>query len=305
MGEGVGGPEGGFIKKALDSVNRLRLLERIRAKLGNTEECRVWEKLLAGTDVVLNSPWGQSEFKANRGIRQGAVESPMFFAAITEWILLDTISKYGWKNFVTTYPDLQLTQTAYMDYVMLWDGSSIQVQERVRQLALEFAEWGLAVNTKKCHLYVSLRHQGPSSITVNGVRLDAEPKLSVMGVDFRVGGSVHELLQGTWQKAKKKFWANKHLLCANTPIRGRMRMLDRVVGGAALWNCAAFFPEPLALEAINNLLYQFTIWMLKPRKSNLETVSEYHFHFLTMHHPLAPKTITTYTSTFNSLKTHR
>ena len=38
------------------------------------------------------------------------------------------------------------------------------------------------------------------------------------------------------------------------------------------------------------------------RHGGLESVSEYHFHFLTMHHPPAPQTITTYTSIPNSPK---
>ena len=199
------------------------------------------------------------------------VESPLFFAAIVE----DTITQHSWRKAVSTYPDLLLTQIAYMDDVLMWDGTTAEIEVKVHQVAETFRTWGLKVNIQKSSLYTSDKHTRPSFIIVDGQRLDAQPSVNVMGVEFGAGTGVHGLLQGTWQRAKGKFWANKHLLCANTPIKGRMQLLNQVVGGAALWNCAAFFPEPVALEAINNLLYQCTIWMLQAEKGNEETWATY------------------------------
>ena len=208
-----------------------------------------------GSSAILQSPWGSSTFEVGRGIRQGAVESPLMFAAIIEWVLQDASNRYQWNTCTSTYPDLPLTQTAYMDDIILWDGNTQELQLRVKQLGDEFALWGLSINLKKCSLYVSPLHQGPNYIEVNGSKLCAQPSINIMGVNFSVGASTHELLQATWQRAKGKFWANKHLLCAKNPLAGRMRLMDRVIGGAALWNIAAFFPDPTTMEALNNLKF--------------------------------------------------
>ena len=258
------------LMKAFDTVDRKSLLLRLRDKLGNTEEYRVWEWLLSGSSAILQSPWGSSTFDVNRGIRQGAVESPLMFAAILEWVLDDASNRYRWNSCTSTYPDLPLTQTAYMDDVMIWDGHTQELQLRVEQLGKELALWGLSINLKKCSLYTSPQHRGPNYIEVGGKKLYAQPSINVMGVEFHIGASTHELLQATWQRAKGKFWANKHLLCASTPLSGRLQLLDRVIGGAALWNIAAFFPDPTTMEALNNLQVQFVIWMLHPRKAASE-----------------------------------
>ena len=51
------------------------------------------------------------------------------------------------------------------------------------------------------------------------------------------------------------------------PIGARIRMLDRVIGGSALWCVSAFAPEPAALQAVNLMLYQCVLWMLGLRKT--------------------------------------
>ena len=74
------------LSKAFDSVKRSKLLMKLRSKLGNTEEYRVWEGLLNGTQASLQTPWGTNNVKVGRGIRQGAVESPRLFGALIEWV---------------------------------------------------------------------------------------------------------------------------------------------------------------------------------------------------------------------------
>ena len=258
------------LSRAFDSVNRERLVLRLREVLGATEEARAWERLLTHTSTLLCTPWNTSQFTTGVGIRQGAVESPMIFAALTEWVLAETIAEFQWKPSIATYLDMELTQGAYMDDVVLWEGNTKELQVKVVQLQGKFREWGLHINIAKCSLYTSPKHQGPSRVTIDGIELKAQESVSVMSVEFRVGAGVLELLQPIWQRAKAKFWSISHLLRAKTPIAGRIRLLDRVVGGSALWLVAAFAPEQNALEAINHLLYQFVIWMLRPRKHATE-----------------------------------
>ena len=234
--------------KAFDSVDRRMLLDRLRQKLGNTEECRVWEGLLTSTNVILSGPWGQSTFESNKGIRQGAVESPMFFAALTEWIMEDTIEKHAWNQSVSTYPDLHITQAAYMDDVLIWDGTTTGLQSRAKQLADTFAAWGLRVNMTKSCLYTSPKH-----IQIDGTTLTPSPTLPVMGVrapSRHMAKCQEEILR---EQAPS--------LLVNTIGR------ENADAGAILWNSAAFFPEPL--------LFQFTMWTLRPKKANDEPWPEY------------------------------
>ena len=68
---------------------------------------------------LLCSPWDQTGFAVRTGIRQGAVESPLFFALIMEWAIQETITRYKWEGTVSACRDLHLTQLAYMDDCIL------------------------------------------------------------------------------------------------------------------------------------------------------------------------------------------
>ena len=225
---------------------------------------------MIGTKCTLRTAWSQSHFPTNVGIRQGAIESPLFFGVLVEWILDDTARRFAWKPGVCSYQDLHVLQVAYMDDLLIWDGNTHQVQKRLRELQIVFAEWGLTINLSKCSLYVSASQTGPTYIQIDGVTLKAQPTINVMGVNFRVGATVRELMEPVLQRAKAKFWSIRHLLKAKTPLGNRMRILDRIVGGAAMWCVAAFSPENTALQALNQVLFQCVTWMLGLRKGDHE-----------------------------------
>ena len=229
---------------------------------------------MIGTSCTLRTSWNQTSFPTNAGIRQGAVESPLFFGVLVEWIIEETAVKNQWEPGVSTFPDLQVLQAAYMDDLLIWDGTTDRVQQRLRDLQHGFAEWGLSINIAKCSLYVSPKHKGPCSINIDGVMIQAKPSINVMGLEVCVESNVRELLQPVFQGAKAKFWCIRHLLKTRAPLSHRLRILSRVVGGAALC-IAAFTPETSALQAVNQLLYQCVIWLLGLKKGSFEDWSDF------------------------------
>ena len=234
-------------RRAFDSVIRNKLLARLFQLQGNCEEFRVWERLMIGTTCTLRSPWGQTTFGSTVGIRQGSIESPAFFGVLVEWILSDLVRDKKWRNYVSTYRDLQVTQAAFMDDLLLWDGRSSEILDRYKDLENAFAAWGLHINPEKCSLYCSPRHEGDSFIQLGDHTLYAQDFIEVMNIPFRVGANTQELLQRVWQKARDKFWATRHLFLSDTPIGNRIRLLDRIIGGCILWCSSAFSPETTAL----------------------------------------------------------
>ena len=256
--------------RAFDSIDRNCLLGKLFAKLGDCEEYRVWERLMTGTTCTLQSPWYQTTFETKAGIRQGAVESPAFFGALIEWALEDVGKAQGWKGFVSTYQDLCLDQVAFMDDLIIWDGTTVEVQRKLDDIIQGFAAWGLRVNVPKCSLYVSPRHVGKNFIKVGDHILTPQKEFHVMGIPFRVGANSQELLQPVWQRARSKFWALRHNFKSSAPIQSRIKMLDKVIGGCAMWCICAFAPEPAALQALNTLLFQMVLWMLGLRKRDGE-----------------------------------
>ena len=253
--------------KAFDSVRRDALLAKLFCKLGDSEEFRIWEHLMMNTDCTLLTAWAQSRFKTDVGIRQGAIESPYFFSLLVEWVIEEVSQQPSWRNSVSTYQDLKLTQAAYMDDLLIWDGDCRGLEQRYALLRDGFAKWGLRINPSKCSLYTSPKHKGAAQVHLDGVTLLPPP---VMGIPFQVGANSNDLLQPTWHRAKHKFWSIKHILCAKTSIGKRLKVLARVVGGCALWIVSPIPPEKSALQSINMVLYQCILWMLRLRKRDEE-----------------------------------
>ena len=92
--------------------------------------------------------------------------------------------------------------------------------------------------------------------------------MTIMAIQFKVGANMLELLAPIFEASRRKFWALKHILCARTPLAGRMKLCQSVVGGAALWCVAAFNPEHQALVNVNRMMYQMVVYMLRVRRKN-------------------------------------
>ena len=127
-------------------------------RLGNSEEYRVNEVLFTSSTCALQSPWHSSKFPTQRGIRQGATESPYMFGLLVEWIVTGVAVRHNWGSKVSTYPDMDLSQVAFMDDVYMWEGCCRLLERKANQLRQDFLEWGLDVSPNKSGLYLSPKY---------------------------------------------------------------------------------------------------------------------------------------------------
>ena len=228
------------LEKAFDSLDRGKLLERLELKLGSGAELNCWKGLLKDVTGLLQTPWGSSRVPMMRGIKQGGVESPVFFAHIAELVLAETIDTYSWRSMPPLFPDLPPEEMMYMDDGLVWNSRVEVVQLRAQQLSVEFAKYGLKLNPRKCQLYVSPNTPGHHRILLNGVRVEAVEQLQVMGLSLRVGISVYELIAPAASRARAKFWELRHIFRAKGNMRQRSRVMQRVVGATAYGSFVRF-----------------------------------------------------------------
>ena len=234
------------LEKAFDTLDRGALLQRLEEKLGEGAELNCWKGLLRGTVGHLQTPWGSTDLPMRSGIKQGAVESPTMFAWIAELALSDAVTKHGWHSGQRLFEGLQSEEMLYMDDGMIWGGELVVIQNRVAQLSAELTRYGLKLNPLKCQLYASPKIAGDRSIRVDGVRVEASQSLEVMGLVLRVGASIYELASPLAARARAKFWELKHIFRAKGgSMKQRARVMQRVVGGTALW-CVCCLPPDAA-----------------------------------------------------------
>ncbi|CAE7637766.1 NLRC3 [Symbiodinium microadriaticum] len=249
------------LEKAFDTLDRGSLMQRLEERLGPGAELNCWRELLRGTVGHLQTPWGATRLPMTRGIKQGAVESPTLFAWIAELAMSEAISKYGWHNTDRLFEGLQSEEMLYKDDGMVWGDSPHTVQGRVAQLASELSRYGLRLNPKKCQLYASPKVEGERAILVEGVRVEAADTLEVMGLVLRVGMSIYELASPLASRARAKFWELKHIFRAQGgSMKQRARVMQKVVGGTALWCVCCLPPDAATMTMLNSVQLQLMVW---------------------------------------------
>ncbi|CAE7460434.1 pol [Symbiodinium sp. CCMP2456] len=257
------------LAKAFDRVDRRTLTNRLRQRMGMTPEFRCWYNLLRGTDAVLQTGWDSTVIDMQDGIKQGAIESPSFFSFLAETCLHEASARFKWTDQPRTFSGLDLDNLLYMDDGLQWSQGIQGIESRVAQWGVVLQEFGLRINAKKCQLYCSPFHNGKRTIRVQGELLYATEDLHILGMTFRVGITPSETIAPLLSKARAKFWGGlRHLLRAKTPIGGRVRFMERVLGGTVLWPLAALPMDRASLGLINSLQLQMCIWLMRVAKRN-------------------------------------
>ena len=158
-----------------------------------------------------------------------------------------------------------------MDDGCIWARNAEDLSRKLQEWAQALLQEGLLLNPDKCKIYFSPYMAGPREVRVNETVVPVLDVFTVMGVPFRVGACASELLASFFQRVRDKFWSLKHLLRASTPLKGRIKLLDRVIGGMVLWCLASIIPDRSALILLNSLQLQLTMWCMKVGKRTNET----------------------------------
>ena len=143
------------LEKAFDLVSKPSLMKYIKSKIGKSFEARCWQRLLNKSEAHLHTAWGDSTLQLNNGIRQGAVESPLFFTNLAEWTLEETARRYSWPREDALLRGLKITELMFVDDATLWQSSLPALAKRVEQWMTVLRESGLRINLGKCQLYCS------------------------------------------------------------------------------------------------------------------------------------------------------
>ena len=241
------------VSKAFDKLSRPALLERLLSKLGYNKIYRAWHNDLAATVGIVQSPWGSTELDIWSGIRQGAVESPAFFAAVADWSMLDLIQEL-WRTHLSSFTNCRLLVS------VLWmipsSGRPLERWSRVLLTLLStlFRDGVFPSTLPKANCMSLL-------MLVTKV-LEPSDYLMVMGLKFSVGASAVDLVGPLLARARDVFWGLKHFFLGKAPLGGKLSLLYKVVLGSFAWCIGAIPPDNAALHAVNSYLYQMVAWCM-------------------------------------------
>ena len=99
---------------------------------------------------------------------------------------------------------------------------------------------------------------------MDGTRVEATETLEVMGLVLRVGMSIYELASPLATRARAKFRELKHIFRAKGgSMKQRAKVMQRVVGGTALWCICCLPPDATTMTMLNSVQLQLMVWLLR------------------------------------------
>ncbi|CAE7390465.1 unnamed protein product [Symbiodinium sp. CCMP2592] len=265
------------ISKAFDSLSRSRALTHLKSNLPDHmyQEYHCWERLLAPGVATIRTPWGEGRVSQTRGIRQGAVESPWLFGVAMECALHEAQNHPQWPRQLGAAPDLSIHELLFMDDSLSWSGNKRDLGLKYHILREALSRWGLQVNPKKTAYYQSPYVTEKDPICLDGVDIEPSSSMEVMGVVLQVPLKPSSLLNSGLAKARKKYFASRHIFECRGPLKERLKTFQMAVGGAALWYAAAAPPSPQALGAANALQQELVARMAGFKRRPDETWLEH------------------------------
>ena len=229
-----------------------------------------WAGLMSEVTGTLQTPWGCTPLAMPSGIKQGAIESPSMFGFIAETALEETRVAEKWSELPRLFEGLEEEECIYMDDGCLWSSGVGVMQKKIQAYARHLQDYGLSINLEKCQLYCAPRCVGASKIRLGGAELSASPTLEVMGLHFKIGVTVMELIAPLATKARNRFWEIRHILCSKGGLSKRIRTMQRTAAQAGLWCLSALPPESGGLGYMNAVQLQLIVWMMRLRRGPSE-----------------------------------
>ena len=239
------------IRKAFDSVRRDRLGEQIAAWCngGDCDATACLIDMLKANDLLFSLPWTNSHVTSDRGVKQGAGESPTLFSRLLDSILMDMGEAK--EPILAGFKEQGL---CFMDDALLWQGSIKGMQALLDRLAPRLRHFGLVVQPLKCQCLI-VGDIAPEPMHVGDVEIRPQTSaqhISVLNLPMGLQATDLDILAALMAKARAKYQSVRPLLLTQTALGKRLALLDKTVLGSLRWALASIFPSSQCQQVLNH-----------------------------------------------------
>ena len=215
-------------------------------------------------------PWGTTSISQTRGVRQGSIESPFLFSMCMEAALLAAQSDAAWPVGTGIMEGHPMPELLFMDDGVLQAWSRPDLELKAKLLIRELAKWGLELNPEKCTYYRSPYAKEDGPLRVHTHLLQPAPSLQMMGISLTVPLRMADLPRPAIQKARRKYFALRHLLESKTSLKERLKLFEKTVTAAATWCASIMPPNTNTLQEMNSAQLELVARMLGNKRRDGE-----------------------------------
>ena len=272
------------IRKAFDSIRIPRLLAFIARKLAaRPKEARLLIEMVCHLGVHVEFLDQQLLVRQSNGVKQGAPESPVLFAALIAELANEVAEEFnmakpqeepGWE--------MPFNLATFADDMYLWHFCLSRLQALLTAVERKAADNGLDFQGDKTQVLTSV--EGDKRTLVIGGKtvsfLKPGTLIRVLGTQqgFRRGPS--DIAAEVNAKMRQVFWAHKTVFAGKMPLTCKWESFHAVVRGAALWQAAALPPGRNLLAALNTQQLRLVRVMAGLRRKQGEPFVEYEMRSL-------------------------
>ena len=242
------------VRKAFDSVHQQNMGAMVAHWVGDRGgqpwEARTWMALLEAETVQVAIGGEIVIVLQTTGVRQGAPDSPVLFAALMGRALQQArlpATRQG------AGPPCPHNEGAFMDDTYVWDHDAENFQKRLTSVEETLKKDGLHIHPKKTAIITNAEQ--PGRFRIGGEWVDPQPEegsFHILGSPVAFKNQVTLLIAEMRTRARKAFHAHAQELTARTPLPPRLKLMLVYLRPAALWGCSAWPPHETLLKAANS-----------------------------------------------------
>lgn len=234
-------------EKAFDSVEIPMMLKALANQNIQNKYIKIIKHIYENSEanIKLDIP-STSNFKLERGVKQGDPMSPKLFNAVLEEIF----KSLKWSSLGLNIDGLRLSNLRFADDVVLMSESNTDLLQMVKELKLASAKSGLKINKEKTKI---LSNSEDSNFTIDDWHLEKVEGFKyleqILAFKNKSDKEIDERISAAW----RSFWTLKRLLISDLTLFHKRKLMDSVIlpvstYGAQSWTLKASTTKKIAAE---------------------------------------------------------
>ena len=287
------------VSKAFDTVSQIQLAALVEQKVGNHGgkpwEARLWIDMLVNSSINVQLENETQKVEQSNGVRQGAPDSPVIFAAIVGQILNEVLGPPARSPNPTPPQPMVITRTeasegtrpkedrapdggspmptnggGFQDDIYLWSHDKSFLQTKLGILVRSLGAKNLKVNAAKTHYVHTMEGEQTLRVGDREITGERDGTVTVLGAPVALAGEVLQTLAEVARRARVAFAAHKKLLTGAGSVDHKLLAYTRYVSTSALWAIGAAHPHDALLKGMNSIQLMQLRQMLHAKRRPLE-----------------------------------
>jgi hypothetical protein len=229
------------VKKAFDHVDHRAAFKAMRLQGISLHAIAlisaIWACSLVSVSLGMVS---SDDIPMDRGLPQGAPESPLIFTMIMDMVIRALEPEWRRKGYGFNIDEFRLMAVCYADDIVLAAPSKEHLEAMISDVIEALGKIGLGVGAEKTH-WTSTPQLPEQALHVGGKEIAWEDSLTFVGTVVDLSGNAGPAILYRMAQANKAFAKWKEvLICSWIPKAQRLKLLPKTVWSSLLWGSSTW-----------------------------------------------------------------